>query len=81
MICFPLQPGQVSLLISTSLLTGSLGRFLCFAALEASPSDRLAGAEEDLLPLVVEVGTTVDVIEVLKGEVRPAPLPAARRAS
>ena len=45
----------------------------------AGPPDHLVGAEEDLLSLVVEVGTAVDVVEVLEGEVRAAPLPAARR--
>ena len=75
----PLQRGQVSLLNSTSLLTGSFARFLRFPAPRHALLTDLAGAEEDLLPLVVEVGTAVDVVEVLEGELGPAPLPAARR--
>ena len=73
-ICFPLQQGQVRLLISTSLFTGSFRSLLSLAVAQAGPPDRLAGAEEDLLPLVVEVGTAVDVVEVLEGELGSAPL-------
>src|SRR5947208_2837478 len=50
-----------------------------FAAAPARPPYRLAGSEVDLLSLVVEVGTAVDVVEVLKHERRSAPLLATRR--
>src|SRR5262249_5507333 len=50
-----------------------------FAAAPARPPYRLAGSEVDLLSLVVEPGTAVDVVEVLEGERRSGPLPAARR--
>src|SRR3954454_1958684 len=49
------------------------------AAARASPSDCLAGPEEHLLPLVVEVGTLVDVVEVREGELGTAELSAARQ--
>src|SRR3954464_1623389 len=48
------------------------------AAVHASPSDPLAGPEEYPLPLVVEVGTLVDMVEVREGELGPAKLPAVR---
>ena len=53
--------------------------FLPFPGVQAGSPDRLAGAEEDLLSLIVEVGTAVDVVEILDGELRPTPLPTAGR--
>src|SRR5215470_9824982 len=39
---------------------------------QACPPYRLAGAEVNLLPLVVEPGTAVDMVEVLHGELEAA---------
>src|SRR5262249_34618462 len=44
----------------------------------ACPPDHLARAEKDLLPLVVEVRTVVDVFKLLEGELRTAPFRTAR---
>src|SRR5215471_9778984 len=56
------------------LVHGELRLLLLLPLSQTGPPDNRAGADEDLLPLVVEVGTAVDVVEVLEGETLPAPL-------
>ena len=68
-ICFPLHRGQVLLLISISLFTGSFAPFPLLRCLRQAPPDRLAGAEVDLLPLVIEVRTAVDVVRSWRANV------------
>ena len=70
----------MSLLISTSLLTGSFARFLRLRCLRQALLTALLVRRKTFSRLVVEVGTAVDVVEVLEGELGAAPLPAARRA-
>src|SRR5207253_142755 len=52
---------------------------LSLALSQAGFPNNLARAEVDFLPLIIEVGTTVDLVEGLDGEILPAPLLAARR--
>jgi hypothetical protein len=50
------------------------------AVLQAGLPNRLVGAKVNLLQLVIEVGTAIDVIELLECELRAAPLWAVRRS-
>src|SRR5262249_45757889 len=49
------------------------------AVMETGRPDRLAGSEVDLLPLVVEPGAAIDVVEVLHRELDAAPIAPTRR--
>src|SRR5262249_25002739 len=49
------------------------------AVTPAGPPDQLAGAEVDLLPLIVEPGAAVNVVEIRDSELDVPPLAATRR--
>ena len=56
---------------------GQFRPLLPLASAQTGLPHRLAGADEDLVALVVEVRTAVDVVEVLECELGAAPLVAA----